>query len=120
MNYSEPLINQIYRFVLSLGFGVIMSVFYELISCIFLMISNGKKSIFIRDVLFSVIFTVMSFFFMLVYNEGEIRFNLIFGQLLGLTAFHITFGKMVQMPFLKFAERNFLKGKNRKYKKNKN
>ncbi len=120
MNYSEPLVNQIYRFVLSLGFGVIMSIFYELISCVFLIFSNGKKSIFIRDLLFSVVFTVTSFFFMLVYNEGEIRFNLIFGQLLGLAAFHVTFGKMIQTPFLKFAERSFLKIKIKKHKKNKN
>lgn len=120
MNYSEPLVNQIYRFVLSVGFGVIMSVFYEVVSCFFLIISNGKKSVFIRDVLFSVVFTVMSFFFMLVYNEGEIRFNLIFGQLLGLAAFHITFGKTIQLPFLKIAKRNRLKIKFKKYKKNKN
>lgn len=109
MSYSEPLINQIYRFVLSVGFGVIMSVFYEVVSCVFLIISNSKKSVFIRDILFSVVFTVMSFFFMLVYNEGEIRVNLIFGQLLGLAVFHITFGKILQLPFLKFAEKNFSK-----------
>ena len=106
MSYSEPLVNQFYRFVLSLGFGVLMAILYELLSCVFLIVSNGKKSILVRDVLFSVIFTVVSFFFMLVYNEGEIRFNLISGQIMGLLVFHITFGKMIQTPFLKFANRN--------------
>lgn len=120
MSYSEPLINQIYRFVLSVGFGVIMSGFYEIISCIFLVFSDCKKSVFIRDVFFSVVFTVLSFFFMLVYNEGEIRVNLIFGQLLGLAVFHITFGKAIQVPFLKFTKRNKIKIKFKKYKKNKN
>lgn len=120
MSYSEPLVNQFYRFVLSVGFGVLMALFYEILSCVFLLLSGGKKAIFMRDILFSVVFTVMSFFFMLVYNEGEIRFNLIFGQLMGLAAFHITFGKMIQMPFLKIADKKFFKIKNRKYKKNKN
>ena len=118
MSYSEPLVNQFYRFVMSLGLGVITALIYEIISCAFLILSNSKKSIFIRDILFSVIFTVISFFFMLVYNEGEIRFNLIFGQLLGLLAFHITFGKNIQKPFLKISAKNIFRIK--KYKKNKN
>lgn len=120
MSYTEPLINQIYRFALSLGFGVIMSVVYEILSCFFLLISVRKTAVFIRDVLFSVLFTVMSFFFMLVYNEGVVRLNIIIGQLLGLTVFHITCGKFLQKPFLKLRERNIFKFKSKKYKKNKN
>ena len=120
MSYTEPLINQIYRFLLSLGFGVLMSLFYEILSCLFLIVSNGKKSVFARDIIFSVVFTVLSFFFMLVYNEGVVRFNLIFGHLSGLAVFHLTFGKMIQAPFLKFAGRNVFKFKSKKNKKNKN
>lgn len=118
MSYSEPLINQIYRFALSLGFGVIMSVFYELLSCLFLAVSVGKKSIFIRNIVFSVSFTVMSFFFMLVYNEGVVRLNLIIGQLLGLVAFHLTCGKSLRKPFIKLYKS--YKFKFEKYKKHKN
>ena len=120
MSYTEPLINQIYRFILSLGFGVIMSVFYEILSCFFLLISDRKRLVFVRDVLFSVVFTVMSFFFMIVYNEGAVRFNLIIGQLTGLAVFHITCGKIIQKPFLKLREKSKFKFKSKKYKKNKN
>ena len=118
MSYSVPLINQIYRFMMSLGFGVIAALFYEFLSCIFLLFSNGKKSVFIRDIVFSLVFTVVSFFFMIVYNEGEVRFNLIVGQLTGLLTFNIIFGKTIQRPFLKFANLNIFRFK--KYKKNKN
>ena len=118
MNYTEPLINQVYRFSLAVGFGVIMAVIYETFSFVRI-IFESRKVTFICDIIFSVVFTVMSFFFMIVYNDGEARFNLVAAQLLGLVSFHIAFGKYLLSPFRAMSEkvRNKL---NFKLKRNKN
>lgn len=118
MSYTEPLINQIYRFSLALGFGVLMAVVYEILSLVRVFF-HGRKVTFICDIIFSVIFTVLSFFFMIVYNEGEARFNLVAAQLIGLVSFHLTFGKYLLAPFSSVCEK--LRNKlNFKLKRNKN
>lgn len=120
MSYTEPLINQIYRFMLSVGFGIIMGLLYEVLTFIFTSLFYSKRSALLRDVIFSIVFTIMSFFFMLVYNEGEIRLNIIFGQISGVVIFHLTFGKYVLFPVkCFFVNKRFIlsKKKNKKNKK---
>ena len=100
MSYSEPLINQVYRFFLAVGFGVLMGVFYEAVNLLKTLPFLGRKTSLAFDFIFSVIYTVLSFFFMLVYNEGESRANLVLAQLAGVYVFHITFGKKLTAPFI--------------------
>ncbi len=102
MNYSEPLSNQIYRFVLALGFGIIMGVVYELFVGIRVIITEKKGAIIFQDLLFGAVFSVVSFFFMLVYNEGAVRLNLIVAQFAGLWVFHLTFGARFVCALRKF------------------
>lgn len=98
MSYTEPLINQIYRFVLAVGFGIIMGVLYELFVGARTLFTEKKWAIITQDISFSAVFAVLSFFFMLIYNEGVVRLNLIVAQVLGLYTFHITFGKKIVRP----------------------
>lgn len=100
MTYSEPLINQIYRFFLAVGFGVLMGIFYEALGIVKTILFLGRKTGIAIDFIFSVIFTVLSFFFMLVYNEGEVRANLVLAQLAGIYVFHISVGKKISEPFI--------------------
>lgn len=114
MTYSEPLSNQLYRFILALGFGIILGIIYEIIVLIRTLVSERKGAIIAQDIVFSIIFSVMSFFFMLIYNEGEIRLNLIFAQLLGIVTFHITVAGRITKSVEKI--RNKLRLKKRKTK----
>lgn len=118
MSYSEPLINQIYRFLLAVGFGVIMGIVYEVLTVIKTLLGNGKRTVFFRDIVFSVLFTVLSFFFMLIYNEGEMRFNLIVAQLTGVISFHIAFGKRIISPVVAAQEKISKKLRKWKVKRN--
>lgn len=120
MSYSEPLINQIYRFLLAAGFGVLMALVYELLSVLRILMGDGKKIKFILDVFFCVLFTVLSFFFMLIYNEGEARMNLVVAELTGLLCFNAAFGRYVTAPIVVCAEKTWSKLRKRKNKKNKN
>ena len=105
MTYSEPLINQVYRFFLAVGFGILMGVLYEVLGIIKTLPFLGIKSGIAIDFIYSVIFTVLSIFFMLVYNEGEARANLVIAQITGIYVFHITFGKRIIRPFIKMKEK---------------
>lgn len=120
MSYSEPLINQVYRFFLAVGFGVLMGAVYELLSILKILLSEGRKTVVFTDIIFSVLFTVFSFFFMLVYNEGEARANLVVAQLAGVYVFHITFGKRLIKPFIALKGKIKRKTAKKRTKKNKN
>ncbi len=120
MSYSEPLINQVYRFFLAVGFGVLMGVFYEIINVLKTLPFCGRKTAIAFDFIFSVIYTVLSFFFMLVYNEGEARANLVAAQLIGIYVFHITFGKKLTSPFVALKGKIGRKLAEKKTKRNKN
>lgn len=99
MSYSEPLINQVYRFFLAVGFGVLMGIFYEAVNLLKTVLFPGFRAAVVLDFLFSVVYTVLSFFFMLIYNEGEVRANLALAQLIGVYVFHKVFGKKITEPF---------------------
>ncbi len=102
MTYSEPLNNQIYRFILALGFGIILGLIYEIFVLIREIFSFKKSLIITVDILFSVLSAFLTFFFMLVYNDGRVRLNLIFASLMGLFAFHYTFGGRAIKPLRRF------------------
>ena len=120
MSYSELLINQVYRFFLAVGFGVLMGAVYELLSILKILLSEGRKTVVFTDIIFSVLFTVFSFFFMLVYNEGEARANLVVAQLAGVYVFHLTFGKRLIKPFIALKGKIKRKTAKKRTKRNKN
>ncbi len=117
MSYSEPLANQIYRFVLALGFGVILGVIYELLVLIRTLISEKRWAVITQDITFAILSAFLSFLFMLVYNEGIVRLNLIFASFLSLFAFHRVCSGKIIYPFRVFIRK--IKGRLRKKEKNK-
>lgn len=109
MSYTEPLSNQIYRFILAVGFGIILGIIYEVIVLLRTIISRKKAAVITQDIIFSIIASILSFFFMLVYNEGVVRLNLIFAEGVGLYAFHLAFGCRFTLPIKRFAAKFKLK-----------
>lgn len=99
MNYTEPLSRQIYVFLQGLGFGVLLAVYYEAVVSVRRLISSRSGAVIFQDIFFSVTASVLSFFFMVIFNSGEVRLNIISAQLLGGLAFHFTLGKKLSAPF---------------------
>lgn len=93
MSYSEPLINQPRVLFLSIGIGVLLCVFYVTLQGVFRLLGEGKLSYYIADAIFVTVFTLVSFFFMVLYNNGRVRLHLIMGEAAGFFAFYLTAGK---------------------------
>ncbi len=92
MNYSEPLISQVTVFFRAIGCGVLLGVLYDAVGII-RMLFGEKKCIYVFfDTAFFLAASAVSFFFMVLYNSGQVRFNLIFAELVSAVVFHFSFG----------------------------
>lgn len=96
MTYTEPLFNQVSRFATSVGFGFIICILYFVLFFIRKVISDKKSAVIIQDVVFGITGTIMSFFYMVIYNNGEVRFNLLIGEVTGAAVLYLTAGKYIK------------------------
>ncbi len=95
MNYSEPLVSQVIIFFRAVGAGIILGILYTAVSFM-RMIFGERKSVYVTfDIIFSLAASVVSFFFMVLYNTGQVRLNLMVGELFGGVAFHLSLGRYI-------------------------
>lgn len=95
MIYSEPLLNQFRAFLLSVGFGFFVGIYYTLMRSLFTGISKGKVSVFICDIIFGAVTLVATFFFCVYQNSGRVRLFLVAGVVLGAVSFYLTLGRYI-------------------------
>lgn len=95
MRYVEPLSDQVLMFISSVGPGVIIGLLYDVVTSFFGRLSKNRAVTIAGDLLFGVTATLISFFYMVIYNSGTVRLNIIIAQFIGALAFHITMGKYV-------------------------
>lgn len=95
MNYSEPLVSQVIIFCRAVGCGIILGVLYDAVSFVRMLFGERKSFYVFFDTLYFLIASLVSFFFMVLYNSGQVRFNLMLGELFGGAAFHLSLGKYV-------------------------
>ncbi|MBQ7295675.1 MAG: spore cortex biosynthesis protein YabQ [Clostridia bacterium] len=100
MNYAEPLSNQIVVFIRSVGLGVLLGFVYEIFSVLRTLLSDKRWAYIICDLCFCFSATLMSFFFMVLYNGGTVRLNLILAQAAGGVAFHLSVGTYLARPLM--------------------
>lgn len=103
MSYSEPLINQPKVLLLSIGVGVLLCVIYVFTQGFFRLFGNGRFSYYFADSVFCVIFTLVSFFFMVLYNNGRVRLHLILGEISGFYVMYFSLGKYVYSMLFKLS-----------------
>lgn len=60
---------------------------------------NGNIDVFIQDIIFMSVSAVITFFFSLCYNRGEVRFFIIFGEIMGFLLFRYTIGLLTGKLF---------------------
>lgn len=90
--YSFEQSEQLKLFLLSLGAGFILGIVYDILRTIRLTFTKGKALIFIFDILYFVIFALVTFLFFLATNKGEFRSYMIFGEILGWIFYYLSFG----------------------------
>lgn len=98
MSYTEPLFNQISRFLMSMGFGFVLCIIYLIFSFLRMLCGEKRWMYILYDTLFGITATVLSFFFMLIYNNGQVRLNLVVGQLIGGAVLYFTLGRRLIKP----------------------
>ena len=98
MTYTEPLSNQVLMFIRSVGPGVLIGFIYDVIFTFFRTFSHKRPVIIAADLTFSVIATMISFFYMIIFNSGTVRLNIIIAEIIGAVAFHMTMGRYMAKP----------------------
>lgn len=93
--YGISLAQQTKSFLLSLGFGFIMGIFYDLFRIVRICISKGKVATVISDILYCVFLCFCTFIFCLTVNEGEVRFYLLLGAGAGFCVYYFSLGAVV-------------------------
>lgn len=93
--YGLSLAQQTKSFLLSLGFGFIMGIFYDLFRIVRISISKGKVATVISDILYCVFLCFCTFIFCLTVNEGEVRFYLLLGTVAGFCVYYFSLGALV-------------------------
>lgn len=83
---------------MSMGFGFILCILYIIFSFFRMILGEKRWAYILTDILFGIIATVLSFFFMLIYNNGQVRFNLVIGQLTGGIVLYFTVGRYLLKP----------------------
>ena len=95
MNYSEPLINQVVIFCRAVGCGIILGVLYDGVSLIRMVFGERRGIYIFFDTAYFIAASLVSFFFMVLYNSGQIRLNIMLAELFGAAAFHLALGKYI-------------------------
>ena len=95
MSYSQPLINQPKILFLSIGLGMLLGLFYAVLQGLFRFLGQGRLSYYSADIIFVIVFTLVSFFFMVLYNEGRVRLHLIIGEGVGFFSFYFSAGRYI-------------------------
>ncbi len=90
--YSVPQNEQLAIFALSLGLGFLLGVLYDVIRAVRLSVTRSKIVLVICDILYFILFGLISFLFILALNKGEIRFYIIVGEVIGAFFYYISLG----------------------------
>ncbi len=92
MEYIQGISSQTALFFLSLGFGFLLGVLYDVFRTVRLIVSGGERFVFVMDFLYFAACGVLSFFFLLVTDEGRLRIYTLAGEMLGWMIYYFSFG----------------------------
>lgn len=93
--YGLSLATQTKNFLLSLGFGFIMGIFYDLFRIVRISISKSKIATVFSDILYCIFLGFSLMLFCLTVNEGEIRLYLLLGSLAGFFVYYFSLGVII-------------------------
>ncbi len=79
-------------FMLSVGFGFLLGLIYEIVRFVMAVFSHSRTAVIIQDILFSIICTLLSFFFLLCIDDGKLRMYPYLGMIMGFAIWYFTLG----------------------------
>lgn len=95
MNYSEPLISQVTVFFRAVGCGILLGMLYDVFSAVRMTFGEKKYIYIFFDTAFFLLASLISFFFMVLYNSGQVRLNIMVAELSGGIVFHHSLGRYI-------------------------
>ena len=101
--YIQGMAVQTQLFILCVGFGFFLGLIYGILTGIRKTMIKSDLSVFIQDIIISIIFTILIFLFLLCVCSGEIRFYTFFGLLLGFIIYYFTCGYLINYLFSKLS-----------------
>ncbi len=93
--YGLSLAIQTKNFLLSLGLGFLMGIFYDVFRIIRISISQRKSVIIIFDLLYCIFLGFSDFLFFITVNEGQVRFYLLLGEAIGFAVYYFSLGAII-------------------------
>ncbi len=111
MEYIQGISTQVVLFFLSLGFGFLLGVLYDVFRTFRMIFSDAKGYVFVMDFLYFAVCGILSFFFMLVTDEGRLRLYTVSGEILGWMIYYFSFGTVamkISVPVAALLRRIFL------------
>ncbi len=81
-------------FLYSLLLGVLLCAIYDVFRIIRIAFGGKTITVFIEDIVFSIIALVLTFVFVIAFNNGELRFFVLIGEFLGFVFYYFTVGKL--------------------------
>ncbi|MBQ8182884.1 MAG: spore cortex biosynthesis protein YabQ [Clostridia bacterium] len=90
--YSVPQNEQLSILVSSLGLGFLLGILYDVLRALRLSVTNSKIALVVSDIIYFILFGLITFIFILALNKGEIRFYIIIGELIGAVFYYISLG----------------------------
>lgn len=75
--------------------GIVLGFMYDCFRLIRMIINPKNIFIFIQDVIYFCVSAVITFLFVLVFNNGESRFYILAGEGIGWILYHLTFGEAI-------------------------
>lgn len=92
MTYIQGLPEQTRLFVYAFGFGFLLGICYDVFRIIRLALHLKKSMIFVQDLLYVLLCTILTFFCLLALNNGQITPFMLFGELLGWLVYYFSLG----------------------------
>lgn len=95
LNYlGITVLEQTIIFLYATALGAMLCAVYDVFRIIRIAFGGKITAVFVEDILFSIIALVLTFIFVVAFNNGELRFFVLIGELLGFVAYYFTLGRL--------------------------
>ena len=87
--------DQIVTFMLSLALGAVMCFCYDIIRAARKSGFNSFLAVFLTDIIYCLVFSIVTFIFLIARTNGEIRVYVLFAMLVGFVLFRVIISKLI-------------------------
>lgn len=90
-----PILAQTTSFLYAMALGAVLSVVYDVFRIIRVAFGGRRTAVFVEDLIFSLVALVLTFVFVISFNNGELRFFVLIGEFFGFVICHYTIGRII-------------------------